>query len=240
MSMNLSQIDIPQHLGIIMDGNGRWAQQRGLPRIAGHEQGVQAVKRTVEDCVECGIQALTLYTFSTENWCRPKAEVDFLMRLAEEYTLREISDLQRNGVRLQLMGRKDGLPPSLVEALDKAASQTKENSRLILNLALNYGGRAEIVDAMKAIISDHQQGNLEVSQIDEATFSYYLYLPDVPDVDLIVRTGGEWRLSNFLLWRAANAVFWSTPVLWPDFRKEHLQEAIGIYTKQIRGGNDNA
>jgi undecaprenyl diphosphate synthase len=240
MSINLKQTNIPQHLGIIMDGNGRWAQQRGLPRIAGHQEGVQTAKRTVEDCVEIGIKILTLYTFSTENWCRPKAEVDFLMRLAEEYAMQELPDLQRNGVRLQLMGSREGLPDSLLGTLDEAALQTKENARLILNLALNYGGRAEIVDAMKAIISFHQQGNLEVSQIDETAFSHYLYLPDIPDVDLIVRTGGEWRLSNFLLWRAANAVFWSTPVLWPDFRKEHLLEAIGIYAKQIRGGNDNA
>jgi len=240
MVKDINQVIIPHHLGIIMDGNGRWAQQRGLPRIAGHQQGVQTVKRTVQDCAEIGIKILTLYTFSTENWCRPKTEVDFLMRLAEEYTMRELPDLQRNGVCLKLMGSREGLPVSLLGNLDKATLQTKANSCLILNLALNYGGRAEIVDAMKAIISDHQQGNLDVSQIDEATFSHYLPLPDMPDVDLIVRTGGEWRLSNFLLWRAANAVFWSMPVLWPDFRKEHLQEAIGIYTKQIRGGNDNA
>ena len=231
---------IPLHLGIIMDGNGRWAQHRGLPRIAGHLQGVQTVKRTVEDCAEIGVKILTLYTFSTENWCRPKAEVDFLMQLAEEYTMRELPTLQANGVRLQLLGDRERLPTSLLGTLEKAAIQTKKNSRLILNLALNYGGRAEIVDAMKAIIMDQQQGKLDISYIDETTFSHYLYLPDIPDVDLIVRTGGEWRLSNFLLWRAANAVFWSMPVFWPDFRKEHLQEAIGIYTKQIRGGNDNA
>ena len=231
---------IPLHLGIIMDGNGRWAQRRGLPRIAGHLQGVQTVKRTVEDCAEIGVKILTLYTFSTENWCRPKAEVDFLMQLAEEYTMRELPTLQANGVRLQLLGDRERLPTSLLGTLEKAAIQTKKNSRLILNLALNYGGRAEIVDAMKAIIMDQQQGKLDISYIDETTFSHYLYLPDIPDVDLIVRTGGEWRLSNFLLWRAANAVFWSMPVFWPDFRKEHLQEAIGIYTKQIRGGNDNA
>ncbi len=240
MSMDLSNQVLPRHLAIIMDGNGRWAQQRALPRIAGHQEGVQTVKRTIEDCAEIGIKILTLYAFSTENWCRPKTEVNFLMRLAEEYTKRELPDLQRNGVCLQLMGSREGLPVSLLDILDKAALQTKANSCLNLNLALNYGGRAEIMDAMKAIISDHQQGNLEVSQIDEATFSHYLYLPDLPDVDLIVRTGGERRLSNFLLWRAANAVFWSMPVLWPDFRKEHLQEAIGIYTKQMRGGNDNA
>lgn len=240
MSVDLSQTIIPRHLGIIMDGNGRWAQQRGLPRIAGHQEGVQTVKRTVEDCTEIRIHILTLYTFSTENWCRPRVEVNFLMRLAEEYALQELPDLQRNGIRLQLMGNREGLPSSLLGTLDKAAQQTKENSCLILNLALNYGGRAEIVDAMKAIIMDHQRGNLDVSEIDETIISHYLYCPNIPDVDLIVRTGGEWRLSNFLLWRAANAVFRSMPVLWPDFRKEHLQEAIGIYAKQITGCNDNA
>jgi len=234
MTGNHSTELIPQHLAIIMDGNGRWAQQRGLPRIAGHQEGVQTVKRTVEDCAEIGVKILTLYTFSTENWRRPKMEVDFLMRLAEEYTMRELPDLQRNGVRLQLMGRREKLPGSLLGVLDNVALQTKENSRLILNLALNYGGRAEIVDAMKAIIMDQRKGNLVVSEIDENIFSHYLYCSNIPDVDLIVRTGGEWRLSNFLTWRAANAVFWSMPVLWPDFRKEHLQEAIGIYVKQIR------
>ncbi len=223
-----------------MDGNGRWAQQRGLHRIAGHQQGVQAVKRTVEDCAEIGIKILTLYAFSTENWCRPKAEVDFLMQLAEEYTMRELHDLKRNGICLQLMGSREGLPSSLLNTLDKAALQTKENSRLILNLAINYGGRAEIVDAMKAIIIEHQKGNLEVSEIGETTFSHYLYCPNIPDVDLIVRTGGEWRLSNFLIWRATNAVIRIMPVLWPDFQREHLQEAIGIYAKQITGCNDNA
>jgi undecaprenyl diphosphate synthase len=239
MSVNLSQTNNPQHLEIIMDGNGRWAQQRVLPRIAGQQKDVHAVKRIVEDCTEIGVKTLTLYTFSTENWCRPKMEVDSLMRLAEEYTKRELPDLQYNGVRLQLMGRREGLPASLLGILDKAALQTKANSCLILNPALNYGGRAEIVDAMKAIISDHQQGNLDVSQIDEAAFSHYLCLPDMPDVDLILRTGGEWRLSNFLLWCAANAVFWSMPVLWPDFQTKHLREAIGIYAKQITGCNDD-
>lgn len=233
MAEDHSQRIIPRHLAIIMDGNGRWAQHRTLPRVAGHQAGVQAVKCTIEACAELGIQVLTLYTFSTENWCRPLEEVEFLMRLAEEYTLHETPDLQRNGVRLQLMGRREGLPTSLVEVLDKAASHTKDNSRLILNLAFNYGGRAEIVDAMKAIIMEHQKGNLDVSEIDETTFSHYLYCPDLLDVDMIVRTSGEWRLSNFLLWRAAHAVFWSTPVLWPDFQRENLQEAIKIYTEQI-------
>jgi undecaprenyl diphosphate synthase len=239
MSVNLSQTSIPRHLGIIMDGHGRWAQKRGLPRITGHLEGVQTVIRTVENCIEIGIQILTLYTFSTENWRRPKEEVNFLMKLAEEYTMRELPDLQRNGVRLQLMGNREGLPISLLSILDKAALETKENSRLILNLALNYGGRAEIVNAMKTIIADHQRGNLKVNEINETTFSHYLYCPNMPDVDLIVRTGGEWRLSNFLTWRSTNTLFWCTPVLWPDFQQEYLLEAIGFYAKQFRGDNDN-
>lgn len=238
MSGVLSRKIIPRHLAIIMDGNGRWAQQRGLPRIAGHQAGMQAIQRATEACVELGVQILTLYAFSTENWCRPKGEVNFLMRLAKEYAMREIPNLQRNGVRLQLMGRREGLPTSLLAALDKAASQTKENSRLLLNLAINYGGRAEIVDAIKMIVTDHQKGNLEVAEIDETTFSHYLYCSDIPDVDLIMRTSGEWRLSNFLLWRSASAVFWSTPVLWPDFQQEDLQEAIKVYAKQISRQND--
>jgi len=221
-----------------MDGNGRWAQQRGLPRVAGHQAGLKAVIRITEACVDYGIQVLTVYAFSTENWLRPKTEVNFLMRLAEEYAIREIPDLQHNGVRLQLMGRREGLPNSLLEALDKAGLQTKENSRLILNLAFNYGGRAEIVDAMKAIITDHQKGDLDISEIDETTFAHYLYCPEIPDVDLVVRTSGEWRLSNFLLWRSASAVFWSTPVLWPDFQREHLQEAISSYAQQILEKNN--
>lgn len=240
MSMDINQTIIPRHLGIIMDGNGRWAQQRGLPRIAGHQEGLQTVKRTVEACVEIGINVLTLYTFSTENWCRPREEVDFLMRLAEDYTMRELPSLQRNGVSLQLMGDREGLPASLLDTLDKAALQTKENSKLILNLALNYGGRAEIVNAIKAIISDHQIGDLKVTEIDETTFSHYLYCPNIPDVDLIVRTGGEWRMSNFLLWRAANAFFCCLPVLWPEFQKAHLREAISIYSKQVAKYNDGA
>ncbi|PKO11531.1 MAG: isoprenyl transferase [Chloroflexi bacterium HGW-Chloroflexi-10] len=240
MSRDLSNQVIPRHLAIIMDGNGRWAQQRGLPRIAGHQEGVQTVKRTIKDCAEIGIQILTLYTFSTENWSRPKVEVDFLMRLADEYTMQELPNLQRNRVRLQLMGDREGLPTSLLGTLEKAALQTKKNSRLILNLALNYGGRAEIVNAMKAIIMDQQRGNLDVSEIDETTFSQYLYCQNIPDVDLVLRTGGEWRLSNFLLWRSANAIFWCMPVLWPDFQKEHLQESIAIYAKQTTGYNDGA
>ena len=231
-SITAKDVSVPHHLGILMDGNGRWAQARGLPRTAGHQAGVQAVRRAVEACSELGVRVLTLYTFSTENWCRPAEEVDFLMRLAEEYAAREFLELQRNGIRLQLMGRREDLPASLLNVLDEAILQTRANSRLVLNLALNYGGRTEIVDAIKAILIAHEQGALDGSRLDETTFARYLYCPDCPDVDLVIRTGGEWRLSNFLLWRSAGAVFWSTSLLWPDFQREHMQEAIKVYVEQ--------
>jgi len=227
------EVLIPKHLGIIMDGNGRWAQERGLPRTSGHLAGMQNARRITKVSANLGIQVLTLYTFSTENWNRPVEEVNYLMLLVEQYAQRELPELQRNGVRLQLMGKRDGLPASVLKALDRAIKQTQDNSRLTLNLALNYGGRAEIVGAVKAILTALEQGTLDELDIDESMFAHYLYCPDCPDVDLVIRTSGEWRLSNFLLWRATNAVFWSTPVLFPDFQREDLQEGIRIYDKQI-------
>ena len=233
MTENQMEHNVPVHLGIIMDGNGRWACARGIPRTAGHREGVQTARRTVEACVEIGIHFLTLYTFSTENWQRPPAEVAFLLRLAEVYAARELPELQRSGVRLQLMGRREGLPPSLLRVLDNVTQQTQNNNRLILNLALNYGGRAEIIDAFKKLIIAHQRDELNADKIDTNTFASQLYCPDTPDADLIIRTGGEWRLSNFLLWRAVGAVFWSTSVLWPDFQRHHLLDAIKFYIDQI-------
>ncbi len=223
---------IPHHLGVIMDGNGRWAQARGLPRMAGHQAGIQAVRRMVEACTDLGIRSLTLYTFSTENWQRPQAEVSSLMRLVEDYATRELPELQLNGVRVQLMGRRAGLSASLLRTLDHAIEQTRVNDLLTLNLALNYGGRAEIVDAARAMLAAHQGNELDVAELNEKTLVRYLYCPNVPDADLIIRTGGEFRLSNFLLWRAVGAVFWSTPILWPDFQREHLLEAIQVYQEQ--------
>lgn len=225
---------VPRHLGIIMDGNGRWAQARGLPRSAGHEAGLQTVRRVTEMCVTMGIPLLTLYAFSTENWLRPSDEVDFLMTLLEKYAVQELPELQKNGICLQWMGKREGLPESTLEALDRAIHGTCKNSRLVLNLAVNYGGRTEIVDAIISMINDHQQGVLAETRIDEDLIGHYLYCPDCPDTDLVIRTSGEWRLSNFLLWRSANAVFVSLPVLWPDFQEEHLNEAIGIFSQQYR------
>lgn len=237
MDMGFNEPIIPRHLAIIMDGNGRWARQRGLPRAAGHEAGVQAVLRITEASVDLGIQFLTLYAFSTENWCRPKEEIDFLMRLIEEFAVQELPDMQRNGVHLQLMGRREGLPTSLLDVLDMVCLQTSGNSRLTLNLALNYGGRSEIIDTMKAVMVDYREKELDVHEIDETVFSHYLYCPDTPDADIVVRTSGEWRLSNFLLWRSAYAVFLSMPVLWPDFNKENLMEVIKVYREQKSGQN---
>lgn len=224
---------IPKHLGIIMDGNGRWAEAHGLPRTAGHYAGVQTARRTIEACADIGIRILTLYVFSTENWCRPPDEVDFLMFLAEEYATQELPELQRNGVRLQLMGERKGLPEPVLKAMDRTILETQSNSRLILNIALNYGGRAEIANAIKAILSAQKQNTLEYSDINEVTIAKFLYCPDCPDVDLIIRTGGEWRLSNFMLWRATEAIFWSTSVFWPDFQRAHLEKALEIYVQQI-------
>jgi undecaprenyl diphosphate synthase len=229
-----------RHLGIIMDGNGRWAQARGLPRSAGHQSSVQTVRRTLEACADLGIQVLTLYVFSTENWCRSVEEVDYLMYLAKEYAERELPELQRNRVRLQLMGKREVIPTSVLNALDRTIMQTRDNSRLVLNLALNYGCQDEIVDAIKSILTAHEQGSLDGMNLDESTFARYLNCPDCRDIDLVIRTGGEWRLSNFMLWRTAYAVFWSTPVLWPDFQQEHLQEAEKIYAKQISGQDDDS
>jgi undecaprenyl diphosphate synthase len=229
MRKKASKEGIPYHLGVIMDGNGRWAQARGLPRLAGHQAGAQAVRETVKACCEVCIRVLTLYTFSCENWQRPQPEVAGLLRLIEEFFAGELPELQRNGIRLQLMGHREGLPCSLLRTLDRASEGTSVNDRLTLNVALNYGGRTEIVDAARAMLAAHRRGELDAAAVDEESVARYLYCPDVPDADLIVRTGGENRLSNFLLWRAVGAVFWSTPVLWPDFQREDLLAGIGVY-----------
>ena len=233
MSANRRDKAIPRHLAIIMDGNGRWVQGCGLPRSAGHEAGVQSTRRIIEASGNLGIQVLTLYTFSTENWSLPAKEVDYMMYLVEKYAQRELRQLQWNGVRIQLMGKREGLPTSVLKALDRRIEQTQDNSRLTFYLALNYGGRAEIVDAIKSIVTAQKQGALEGTNLDESTLARYLYCPECPDVDLLIRTGGEWQLSNFLLWRAAHAIFWSTPVFWPDFQYENLKVAIGVYVEQL-------
>ncbi len=228
---NSSGNAMPGHIAIIMDGNGRWAQARGLPRTAGHQAGAKAVRRIVEDCVKIGVSALTLYTFSTENWARPLVEVEFIMRLLEDYARQELSELHQEGIRLRLLGRRDGLPASLLRAMDETIAQTRNNTRMTLYLALNYGGRTELIDATRAIIAANERG--EIESLDKATINRYLYAPDMPAVDLVIRTGGEYRLSNFLIWQSVNAVLCSLPVLWPDFTSDDLNEGIELYRGQI-------
>lgn len=223
-------LKIPQHVGIIMDGNGRWAQQRGLPRVAGHRAGTENLRRVLRACVEFGIPILTVYAFSTENWGRPAAEVNALLALLERSIATETAELNRNGVSVRHIGRTDNLPAALRQKIEDAVAQTSGNQRLILNVAFNYGGRAEIVEAVRRMMAD----GVTPDQVDEALFSRYLYTAGLPDPDLIIRTGGEMRLSNFLIWQAAYAEYYSTPVYWPDFDREELLKALIAFTKRDR------
>lgn len=209
-----------------MDGNGRWAQQRGLPRSTGHKAGVETVRRIVRACADLGVEVLTLYTFSTENWRRPEPEVAFLMRLAEDYARREVDELNQNNVQVRMLGRREGLPASLLRAMDEGIYRTAHNTGLALNLAINYGGRAEIVDAAQAMVTAVRQGKLNPALLDEAVLGRFLYTAGIPDPDLVIRTAGEMRLSNFLIWQMVGALFWSTPVYWPDFDETHLLTGI--------------
>lgn len=231
----LAQIDknrLPRHIAIIMDGNGRWAQNRKLPRIAGHRAGIRAVREGVEACSELGVPYLTLYAFSVENWKRPHAEVTMLMALLREYLKKEMAEMKRWSIRLAVIGRIQELPPAVQRDLQAAIEQTAQNTRLQLTLALNYGSRAEIVDAFRKIAS-HLENN-GASELDEATVSRHLYTQGLPDPDLLIRTSGEMRLSNFLLWQAAYAELWITDTLWPDFSKADLFQAVLDFQKRHR------
>jgi len=232
--MESREQSVPYHVAIIMDGNGRWAKMRGLPRIAGHQAGVQAVRRAVEACNDVGIRMLTLYTFSNENWGRPKLEVDFLMELCRNYAEREIPDLRRNGIRVRVIGRRAGLSAALLDALDRMVRETDNGERLTLNVALNYGGRTEIVDAARALVRAVRRGEIDMEQLDEATFERFLYTAGLPDPEMVIRTSGEQRISNFLLWQTANAFLWSTPAYWPDFSREHLLGAIRAWRAEVQ------
>ena len=216
-----------RHVAIIMDGNGRWAEQRGLPRTAGHRQGAKQVSEVLEAANECGVEFLTLYAFSTENWKRPPAEIAALMNLLEEFIDRNLPELQKREVRLRTIGRTGGLPAGARKKLLAAVEATKNNAKGTLNLALNYGGRAEIVDAVNRITAE--LAGQPRREITEESFRNYLYAPDIPDPDLLIRTGGEKRISNFLLWQLSYAEFFFTDVYWPDFREEELYEAILYY-----------
>jgi undecaprenyl diphosphate synthase len=226
--------NIPQHIAVIMDGNGRWAKQKGAARIFGHNHAVKSVRETVEGCAELGVKYLTLYAFSTENWTRPQAEVNALMALLVSTISGEVKTLNKNSIRLQAIGDLKSLPSSCQKELDKAIEATSQNTRMTLVLALSYSSRWEIINAVKAIASDIEKGILKSSAIEEKIFEKYLCTADMPDPDLLIRTSGEMRISNFLLWQIAYTEIYITDTLWPDFRKEHLHEAIANYQKRER------
>jgi undecaprenyl diphosphate synthase len=240
---------IPRHVAIIMDGNGRWAEQRGHSRIAGHREGIESVRASLRAAHELGIRYLTLYAFSIENWNRPKGEVDELMNLLDHYLETELDEVMRNGIQLRTIGRTDRLPASVRKRLSHALERTRDNTEMTLVFALSYGGRAEIVDAARRLIRDAEVGKVDPDSLDEKTFAAYLYDPEIPDPDLLIRTGAESRVSNFLLWQIAYAEIYITELMWPEFRKGHLIDALidyqsrerrfGMTSAQVSGGADD-
>ena len=233
----LSQINfarLPRHIAIIMDGNGRWARMRSLPRVAGHRAGIAAVRDAVETSARLGCQVLTLYAFSVENWKRPRREIDTLMGLLREYLKKELDTLQNNNITFNVIGQMDELNPTIQRELQEAMEATRVNTGLLFNIALSYGGRAEIVDAVNRILDDRRATGVPQTPVDEAVFSRYLYTAGQPDPDLLIRTSGELRISNFLLWQIAYAEIWVTETLWPDFRRRELLQAIVDYQKRER------
>ncbi len=225
---------VPRHVAIIMDGNGRWARKRGLPRTAGHRAGVKALREVVAACADIGVEYLTLFAFSTENWQRPRPEVSALMDLLVESLRTYLEELQQQGVRVRAIGHVDGLPPRARQAVQEAIAATAGNRRLTLVFALNYGGRREIVDAARAIARRVEAGDLRPEDIDETVFGRFLYTADLPDPDLLIRPSGEMRVSNFLLWQLAYTELYVTPVLWPDFSRHELFEAIRDFQRRER------
>jgi undecaprenyl diphosphate synthase len=226
---------IPRHVAVVMDGNGRWAKRRGLKRTEGHAAGEEALFDTVEGALELGLGWLTVFAFSTENWRRPLDEVRFLMNFNEGLLLRRRDELHERGVRVRFSGRRGGrVPNRLRRRIEESEALTARNRRLTLCIAFNYGGRAELADAARAIARDAAAGRLDPERVDERALARHLYLPDVPDPDLLVRTSGEYRISNYLLWQLAYAELYFTDVLWPDFRREHLFEAVRAYQKRER------
>lgn len=230
----LDRSRLPKHVAIIMDGNGRWARDRGLPRISGHRAGITATKMVMEDCHSLGIKILTLFAFSVENWKRPKREISALMDLLKRYLREESCKLVENDIQFRAIGRIDELPYSVQKEIDVATQMTKHGKKMILNVALNYSGRIDIIDAINRVIIDIQEGRLKKDEISEDVLSRYLYTEGLPDPDLLIRTSGEERISNFLLWQIAYTEFFVTSVYWPDFRKRDLLEALVDYQKRKR------
>jgi len=242
--------EIPNHVAIIMDGNGRWAEQRGLPRTDGHRAGVEAVRQVVRAADDLGIGFLTLYAFSTENWKRPREEVDLLMKLPEEYFEQELPEVIARGCRIRTIGQQERLPPAVRRSLRDAVTRTREGTGMQLVFALSYGGRWEIVEAARRVVRDHEVGRIDVESLDEKLFASYLDDPELPDVDLLIRTGGECRVSNFLLWQIAYAEILVSDCMWPDFRGAELERALadfrarerrfGRTSAQVRGARGQA
>jgi undecaprenyl diphosphate synthase len=225
---------LPRHIAVIMDGNGRWAQQRGLPRIEGHRRGVQSVRSTIEECCRLGIGQLTLYCLSVENWKRPQAELDFLMALLHQYLLAERAEIMEQNIRFTTIGRRSELPPNVIAEIDENIRVSKDNTGMTLCLAINYGGRAELADTVQALARRVKAGTLDPEDIDETIISEALYTAGMPDPDLLIRTAGEMRVSNFLLWQISYAELWVTDKCWPDFDAATLHEALHDYAGRTR------
>ena len=225
---------LPRHVAVIMDGNGRWAQQRGLPRIEGHRRGVQSVRSTIEESVRLGIEQLTLFCLSTENWKRPQTELDFLMTLLREYLIKERAEIMEQNIRFGVIGRREGLPDAVLREIDESIRVSRDNTGTRLCLAINYGGRTELIDAVRELARRAKTGTLDPDAIDEADVSGALYTAGMPDPDLLVRTAGEMRVSNFLLWQISYAELWVTQRCWPDFDTATLHEALRDYAGRTR------
>lgn len=230
----LDMNNIPKHIAIIMDGNGRWAKARNLPRTMGHKAGVETIRNIVKEADALGVKYVTFYAFSTENWKRPKEEVNALMKLLVQYLRKELDELHENGVVINVLGDISRLPEECINEINRAKEKTKNNTGLVMNMALNYGGRAEIVRAIKNIVLDAKEEKIDINDIDEAFINKYLYTANMPDPDMIIRPSGEQRLSNFLLWQCAYSEFWYSDINWPDFTAENLKEAIIDYQKRNR------
>jgi undecaprenyl diphosphate synthase len=230
----LKKNNIPEHVAIIMDGNGRWAVRRKLPRSAGHKAGVEALRDVIEICIELGIKFLTVYSFSSENWQRPKDEVNFLLNLFLESLKEELESLDRNGVRVKLIGDRKEIPFEILKAFENAEKKTENNDKLFFNIAFNYGSRQEIIDAVKRIYKAVARNEMDIEKLDEKNFSEYLFTNGCPDPDFLIRTSGEYRVSNFLLWQIAYCEFYFVKTLWPDFKKKNFLKAIYYYQQRNR------
>ncbi len=233
-ALDLPPERLPRHIAVIMDGNGRWAQQRGRPRIEGHRRGADSARAMTEECARLGIEQLTLYCFSSENWKRPRPELDFLMSLLVEYMAQQRAEVVRRGVKVSVIGRREGMPEKALREMDQTIAATRGNTGLHVCLAVNYGGRAELTDAVRTVAREVQTGRLDPEQIAEQTIAEHLYTAGMPDPDLLIRTAGELRVSNFLLWQISYAEIWVTDCCWPDFGVPHLHEAVRDYARRQR------